>query len=307
MKIYNSLSRTEEELQLDQKKVFNLYACGPTVYNYVHLGNARPNFTVDFLVRFLEFQGYQVNYLQNITDIDDKIIIKAKEEKRSEQELADFYADEYLKDMKKLNIRQPNKILKVSQSINEIVEFIDKMVINQSAYLVNESVYFDVKKYADEYGKLSGIKIDALESQEEDEQANQKHDQLDFALWKKTIEGLNWITPFGTGRPGWHTECATMIDNYFNHQTIDLHAGGIDLKFPHHENERIQYLAVNQKEIAKIWMHNGHLTTASEKMSKSLDNFILVKDFLANNEPDLLRWLFMTTSYTQTLDINDQV
>jgi len=307
MKIYNSLSRTEEELKLDQKKVFNLYACGPTVYNYVHLGNARPNFTVDFLVRFLEFQGYQVNYLQNITDIDDKIIVKAKEEKRTEEELASFYADRYLEDMQKLNIRQPNKILKVSQSINEIVAFIQKMLDNQSAYLVNESVYFDVRKYQNEYGKLSGIKIDALESQEEDEQANQKHDQLDFALWKKTTEGLKWKTPFGAGRPGWHTECATMIDSYFNHETIDLHAGGIDLKFPHHENERIQYLAVNQKEIANTWMHNGHLTMATEKMSKSLNNFILVKDFLETNEPDLLRWLFMTTSYTQPLDITDQV
>jgi cysteinyl-tRNA synthetase len=182
MKIYNSLTNNEQKLTLDFKKPFNLYACGPTVYNYIHLGNARPSFMVDFLVRFLEFEGYQVNYLQNITDIDDKIIQQALETKTNELELSNFYGDQYLADLQKMNIRQPNKIIKVSESIPEIVKFIETLIANQSAYLIDGDVYFDVKKYQNEYGKLSGRKISDLENFVDLEPNEKKHDPLDFAL-----------------------------------------------------------------------------------------------------------------------------
>jgi len=307
MKIYDSLTNQLQELALDKTKVFNMYMCGPTVYNYIHVGNARPNFTVDFFVRFLESEGYQVNYLQNITDIDDKIINKALETHQDELMLSKFYADAYLKDLAKLNVRQPNKIIRVSEVIPELVEFISQLNAKKAGYQIDQDVYFAIDHYKDQYGKLSGRKLADLIASERVEPNPKKESPLDFALWKETVKGLKWDTPFGAGRPGWHTECVVMIDDYFNHQPIDLHAGGIDLKFPHHENERIQFWAMYEKELAKTWMHNGHLTFNNEKMSKSIGNVILVKDFLRAHDPNLLRLIFMTTSFTQPLDLTDDL
>ena len=303
MKIYDSLSKTTRELKLINNQI-RLYCCGPTVYNYIHLGNARPSFTMDFLVRFLQWKGVEVNYLQNITDVDDKIIAKALKAQQSEADLANFYTNAYLEDLSELNIQLPTKIIKVSTVIEDMVVFIQKLIDQGDAYVVQENVFFDLNRWKTEYGKLSNRTLDSLAVARIEPENNLKHHLADFALWKKTQAGIKWTAPFGTGRPGWHTECALLNDLYFNHQTLSIHGGGIDLKFPHHENERIQYLAANRIELSEIWMHNGHLTFNDEKMSKSLNNMILVRDFLKAYHPDVLRWLFLTTSYTQPLDVN---
>ncbi|ATG97670.1 cysteine--tRNA ligase [Mesoplasma lactucae] len=306
MKLYNSLTGKIDDLKTKKDNEVDIYTCGPTVYNYIHLGNARPSITMDFVVRFLEHKNFKVNYLQNITDVDDKIINKAISENKKELELSSFYTDAYIKDLEDLNVQLPTKIIKVSDVIPEMIQFIQKMIDNGSAYVVDGDVFFSVDKFPKEYGQLSGRTQDEITVGRIEENSKKKNPN-DFVLWKKTDVGIKWDAPFGAGRPGWHTECAVLNDMYFDHNTISLHGGGIDLKFPHHENERIQFIATNDKELADIWMHNGHLTFNSEKMSKSLGNTILVRDFLKHHSPDLLRWLFMTTSYTQPIDINDDV
>lgn len=303
MKIYDSLRKTPQVLKITNNQV-RLYCCGPTVYNYIHLGNARPSFTMDFLVRFLEWKGVEVNYLQNITDVDDKIIAKALETQQPEVDLANFYTDAYLEDLAKLNIQLPTKIIKVSTVIEAMVAFIQKLIDQGDAYVAQENVFFDLSRWKTEYGKLSNRTLASLAVARIEPENNLKHHLADFALWKKTQVGIKWTAAFGAGRPGWHTECALLNDLYFNHQTLSIHGGGIDLKFPHHENERIQYLAANRMELSEIWMHNGHLTFNDEKMSKSANNMILVRDFLKAYHPDVLRWLFLTTTYTQPLDVN---
>ncbi|MCL8213640.1 Cysteine--tRNA ligase [Mesoplasma sp. JKS002660] len=303
MKIYDSLTKTTQELKVTNNQI-RLYCCGPTVYNYIHLGNSRPSFTMDFLVRFLQWKGIKVDYLQNITDVDDKIIDKALAAKQSETDLANFYTDAYLEDLSALHIQPPTKLIKVSTVIDLMIEFIQKLVHQGDAYLEQENVFFDLNRWKGEYGKLSNRTLDSLAVARIEPETNLKHHPADFALWKKTEVGIKWTAPFGIGRPGWHTECALLNDFYFNHQTLSIHGGGVDLKFPHHENERIQYLAANNRELSEIWMHNGHLTFNDEKMSKSLDNMILVRDFLKDYHPDVLRWLFLTTAYTQPLDVS---
>lgn len=305
MKIYDSLSEELKELKIDNNEV-QLYCCGPTVYNYIHLGNARPNFTMDFLVRFLTYQGVKVNYLQNITDVDDKIINKALEANQSEETLAQFYSDAYLKDLTALNIQPPTRIIPISTVLPEMIDFIQKLIDQGDAYQNQGNVFFNLEKWSSEYGKLANRSLESIAVARVDGEEGKQH-PADFALWKKTAVGVKWPTNFGEGRPGWHTECALLNDLYFNHQTISLHGGGVDLKFPHHENERIQYLAANNRELSTVWMHNGHLTFNAEKMSKSLGNTILVRDFLASYQADVLRWLFLTTSYTQPLDVNEDL
>ncbi|QVK09250.1 cysteine--tRNA ligase [Mycoplasma mycoides] len=304
MQLYDSLSKTKKNLN---KKTINLYCCGPTVYNYIHIGNARPVLLVDVLIRYLKSRNIKVNYLQNITDIDDKIILKALDNNLNELEISQKYTNAYLEDLKSLNINQPDKIILISQKMNEMIDFIKNLVDINAAYVLDGDVYFDIKKYENEYCKLSGYKLDELIGGKRVEIDSKKHYSLDFSLWKKTDIGIKWNSVFGLGRPGWHTECVLLIDEYFNHQTIDIHVGGIDLKFPHHENERIQFIAKNNKELAHIWLHNGHLQINDEKMSKSLGNVILVRDFIKQHNKNTLRWIFLTSNYTQPLNISDDL
>lgn len=303
MKLYNSLTSSISQLN---KTEINVYSCGPTVYNYIHIGNARPAILMDTLVRYLNHRQIKVNYLQNITDIDDKIIHKAIEMNVSEIEVAQKYTQAFLNDLKKLNVLPPTKMAPISEEMDRIINLIVDLVKTNDAYVVDGDVYFDIQKWVAKYGQLSGRKLDELISTDRVCDLK-KRNPLDFSLWKKTDVGIKWDSPFGLGRPGWHTECVLLINDFFHGQTIDIHQGGIDLKFPHHENERIQFWAHNQQEIADLWMHNGHVTISGEKMSKSLGNFILVKDFVEDFSGNLLRWIFLTTNYKHPINITDDV
>ncbi|WP_381414802.1 cysteine--tRNA ligase [Spiroplasma endosymbiont of Anurida maritima] len=300
MKIINSLTKSKE---LISKKEINIYACGPTVYDYIHIGNARAILFADFLVRYLEFKGAKVNFLQNFTDIDDKIINRAIKENTSEKEIADKYIKAYFHDTKQLNLRTPNAIIRISEHIEDIMLFIKKLVDKNYAYISNGNVYFALNKWQQQYGKLANKKIDELISGQRVEVDFNKQNSLDFSLWKKTDKGITFNSPWGLGRPSWHTECAVLIDLYFKSKTIDIHLGGMDLKFPHHENERIQFLAKNNLEIANIWAHNGHLLMDEIKMSKSLGNIISLKDFVEKYGVNTLKFIFYNTSYSQPLNI----
>ncbi|WP_434341776.1 cysteine--tRNA ligase [Mycoplasma putrefaciens] len=301
MKLYDSLSKNLKNLD---KKEITLYCCGPTVYNFIHIGNARPSMLMDVFVRFLRSIGYQVNYLQNVTDVDDKIITRAKQENTTEKDLSERYTKAYLQDLTSLNINHPDTLIPISLKMDGMIKFIQQLVDNNSAYIVDGDVYFDIDKYKQQYSKLSGFKLEELISGERVEIDSKKKNPLDFVLWKKTNLGVQWDSPFGLGRPGWHTECVLLIDEFFSGQTIDIHAGGVDLKFPHHENERIQFIAHKNKELANIWMHNGHLQIEDEKMSKSLGNVILVRDFVSQYNPNALRWIFLSSHYRAPLNIN---
>ncbi|ATZ21296.1 cysteine--tRNA ligase [Mesoplasma tabanidae] len=304
MKLFDTLTQTQKEIN---KKVINIYSCGPTIYDYIHIGNARPIILMDTLIRFLESSGVKVNFLQNITDIDDKIIEKALSENKTEKEITDKYLSAFLDNLNKLNIRRPNKLIPISERILEMDRFISKLVNLDAAYNVNGDVYFDIQKFTDEYGKLSNKKIQDLISGNRVEVDIKKNNPLDFSIWKKTNKGVMFNSIFGKGRPGWHTECVLLVDEYFSGETIDIHLGGIDLQFPHHENERIQFIAKNNKELANIWMHNGHLTIDGEKMSKSLGNVMTLTNFLNEYSSDILRWIFLTTYYKQPLNISDDI
>lgn len=298
MKIYNHLLNKKERLET---KTLNIYVCGPTVYNHVHLGNIRPIIAFDVLNRTLKELGYEVNFVHNITDIDDKIIKKAKEENKSELEISSFYTGKYFDILDKLNIDKSNiSFPKVSENIKNIIEYIELLVNKGFAYFIDGDVYFRTSKIKD-YGKVSGMQIDELEDGSRIDQNNKKENVKDFTLWKKTDVGLNWETKYSNGRPGWHTECAVLINKYFNQQA-NIHGGGVDLKFPHHENENAQNIAINNKPIAKLWMHVGHLNIDNTKMSKSLNNFVLAKDLLEKFNSNTIRWFFYQTSYSNPIN-----
>ncbi|MEG2801975.1 MAG: cysteine--tRNA ligase [Malacoplasma sp.] len=285
-------------------KNISIYLCGPTVYNHIHIGNARPIIIFDVLNRLLRSLGYNVNFLHNITDIDDKIIIKSNEENISESELSNFYYLEYIKILNNLNIAlNLIRIEKVTTNIDSIIEYVDIIYRKNFAYEISGDIYFDTSKIVD-YGLLSG----RSESDSLAENSRLKNNQLkknlsDFVLWKKTNVGLNWKSPWSNGRPGWHTECSCLINKYLGKQ-IDIHGGGIDLKFPHHENENAQNIAINDMPLSKVWMHIGHLNSNDEKMSKSLNNFYLVKDLLDKYDSNTIRWFFYQTSYSNPLNFS---
>ncbi|WP_338972355.1 cysteine--tRNA ligase [Spiroplasma endosymbiont of Panorpa germanica] len=302
MKIFNSLF---DNYSIFDNKKAKVYCCGPTVYDNIHIGNARPIITTDVLVRFLEFINIEVDYLQNITDIDDKIVKKAKEANKKETQITDKFIKDYLEDLYSLNIRMPNKIIPISEKINSIIDFIEYLVSLGHAYESNGDVYFDINSIK-KYGELSNRKIEELISGSRVEVNPNKKNPLDFVLWKKTNEGLSWVTKWSTGRPGWHTECVALIKDYFQ-TPVDFHVGGIDLKFPHHENERAQFLGTDKKELSKIWVHNGHLEFGKQKMSKSIGNMILVSEFINSHGANVLRYLLLTTHYKQPLDFSDDL
>lgn len=300
MKLYNSYSLKVEDFKPIKEGEVSMYVCGPTVYNHAHIGNARPIVVFDTLRRTLEALGYKVKFVSNFTDVDDKIINKAIEENVSEKVIAERYIDAYNDVRKSLNVIPLDVTPRVTETMDEIIEFIDKLVKNGNAYEVNGDVYFSVDSDP-KYGELSHQKLEDLDAGARVEENDQKRSPLDFALWKKTEKGIKWDSPWGEGRPGWHTECVVMIGKEFNHEMIDIHGGGKDLKFPHHENEVAQSECVNNHRLANYWMHNGMLETAGGKMSKSLGNTEWAKDVIAKNGPNLTRWLLLSAKYRDAL------
>ena len=282
-----------------------MYVCGPTTYNYIHIGNARPLVVFDAFRRYLESQGYAVNFIQNYTDVDDKIINRAKEEGVDPLSLAARYIGEYRKDADSLKVREASVHPKVSENMKEIVDFVSALVDKGLAYESGGDVYFDVKNYAP-YGKLSGKNLDELKAGARVEVGDKKHSPLDFALWKAAKEGeINWESPWGKGRPGWHIECSTMSMKYTGTPTLDIHGGGQDLIFPHHENEVAQSEGYTGQPFVNYWMHNGFITVNKEKMSKSLGNFFLVREILEKFSGEVIRYFLLSTHYRNPIDFND--
>lgn len=288
---------------LEEGKV-SMYVCGPTVYNYPHIGNMRPVVVFDILRRFLTYVGYEVTYVSNFTDVDDKIIKAAASEGKSEKELTEFYIEQFKATTKAIGSQVPSITPKVTEYIEAIIKYIAKLVELGAAYEVDGDVYFRVSKIAD-YGKLSGIKVEDLIAGARVEENSAKESPLDFALWKKTNVGINWDSPWGRGRPGWHTECCVMIDTIFPRHFIDIHGGGYDLKFPHHENEIAQAEAMHGNKIANYWMHNAFVNFGDNKMSKSLGNVVYAKDMIAQYGGTVTRLVILNTHYRQPVNYTE--
>lgn len=305
IKFYNSLTNKVEAFHPLKEGEVSMYVCGPTVYNYPHIGNMRPVVVFDTLRRFLTYVGYKVTYVSNFTDVDDKIIKEAKKENKSEKELTEFYIDQFKKTTLDIGSQIPSITPKVTEYIPSIIDYVDNLVKIGAAYVVDGDVYFRVPKIKD-YGALSGINVEDLVVGARIEENSAKESPLDFALWKKTNEGINWPSPWGNGRPGWHTECCVMIDKIFPSHFIDIHGGGYDLKFPHHENEIAQSEATHGNKIAKYWMHNAFINFGNEKMSKSLGNVVYAKDLIAQVGGPVARLVILSTHYRQPVNFTEE-
>lgn len=305
LRFYNSLSNKIEEFKPQDKKNVTIYVCGPTVYNYIHIGNARPVVFYDLVRRYLLFCGYNVKFASNITDIDDKIINKAKELNKLEKEIATFYEEAYFKDTDNLNSLRPDYIPHATSYINDMIDFIKDLIDKGYAYEVDGNVYFRITKIAD-YGLLSNQDKEALNEGARIEVAQNKENPLDFTLWKKTEVGIKWPSPFGEGRPGWHTECVVMNHKLFG-PLIDIHGGGMDLKFPHHENEICQCEAMYNTHLAKYFLHVGRVDLKGVKMSKSLGNFIFVKDFDTPVKMMVLRMILLFSPYRANINYQEEL
>lgn len=313
MKIYNTLTRTKQEfVPINEGKV-GIYVCGPTVYDYIHIGNARPMIVFDTLRRYLIYKGYDVNYVSNFTDVDDKIIKRAMEEGVPSKEISERFIKEVKKDMKDLNVMEANTHPKATEEIPDMIDMIKVLIEKGHAYEVNGTVYFRTRSFP-EYGKLSKKNIDELEAGHRDEKhalkvsgEDEKEDFLDFVLWKPKKEGEpSWPSPWGDGRPGWHLECSVMSKKYIG-DIIDIHAGGEDLIFPHHENEIAQSEAANDVEFARYWMHNGFLRIDGEKMSKSLGNFFTIREIGEKYPLQVIRFFILSAHYRSPLNFSDQL
>ncbi|KDE45610.1 class I tRNA ligase family protein [Metamycoplasma hyosynoviae] len=281
------------------------YLCGPTVYNKCHIGNLRPILTFDLMIRSQKYLGENISFLHNITDIDDKIINKAIETNKTEKEISEEYTKYYFDQLKNFNVEFSNiKIVKVTDEIKDLCSYIQKIIDKGFAYSIGQNIFFDVMKLKDEYGKISGQDLSKLKYEEGE--ISKRH-PADFALWKETSVGIKFDSPFGLGRPGWHTECSLFIDKYFDGETIDIHGGGIDLIFPHHENENIQHFALHQKPIAKKWIHFGTLNYNNQKMSKSIGNIIYPDSYLEKYSADSYRLLLLTTNYAKPIMVTDEL
>lgn len=280
------------------------YLCGPTVYDYPHIGNLRPILTFDIMIRAQKYLGEEIFFVHNITDIDDKIINKAINNNISEESISTKFYLYYLEQLGNFNILIPDKMPKVTEELNQLFLYIQKLIDNKSAYKIGNNVYFDVQKYSFQYGIVSGQKLENLEF--EDSKITKKN-KADFALWKDTKVGIKYDSPFGKGRPGWHTECAAFIDTYFKGKTIDIHGGGIDLIFPHHENENIQHYALYNQNIANKWIHFGTLNYKNQKMSKSIGNIIYPHDFLKQYYADTYRLTLLMTNYSKPISMTDEL
>ncbi|MGX7715240.1 cysteine--tRNA ligase, partial [Enterococcus faecium] len=304
-KIYNTLTRKKEEFIPIQKGRVGMYVCGPTVYNYIHIGNARSTIAFDTIRRYFEYRGYKVDFVSNFTDVDDKIIRTANELGITAPEVADRFIRAFEEDTKALNVEPATLHPRVMDHMPDILAFIQVLVEKGYAYESSGDVYYRTRKF-ENYGKLSDQSIDELEvgaSQRTGEEQQQKEDPLDFALWKQAKPGeISWDSPWGKGRPGWHIECSVMATKHLG-ETIDIHGGGQDLEFPHHENEIAQSEAKTGKKFANYWMHNGYVTIGEddEKMSKSLGNFITVHEMIKNVDPQVLRFFMATTQYRRPI------
>ena len=307
MKIYNTLTRRKEEFEPIRKGQVNIYVCGPTVYNYIHIGNARPIVVFDTLRRYMEYRGYKVKYAQNFTDVDDKIINRAKDEGVSALEISERYIKEYFDDADALNVRRADVHPKVSEHIDEIENFVDTLVGKGFAYEADGDVYFSTRKFP-EYGKLSGQNIEDLEAGARIAVGEVKEDPIDFALWKarKTEDEIAWESPWGMGRPGWHIECSAMARRHLG-TTIDIHGGGEDLQFPHHENEIAQSECCNGVTFANYWMHNGFINIGGSKMSKSAGNFFTVRDIRQKYTGEEIRFLLLSGQYRGPIEFSEEM
>ncbi len=306
MKLYNTLTRTKEEfIPLEEGKV-KMYVCGPTVYNYIHIGNARPFIMFDTLRRYLQYKGYDVTFVQNFTDVDDKIIKRGHEEGISPEEVANKYIDEYFVDADGLGIKRADVHPRVTDNIQQIIDFVKDLEDKGYAYEVNGDVYFDTKKF-EGYGKLSKQNQDELEAGARIEVNGQKRHPMDFVLWKSKKEGEpGWNSPWGEGRPGWHIECSVMSNRYLG-ETIDIHAGGQDLAFPHHENEIAQSEARSGKTFSNYWVHNGYININNEKMSKSKGNFFTVRDISKQYDLEIVRFFMLSAHYRNPVNFSDEM
>ncbi len=301
MKIFNTLTREKEEFKPITEGEVKIYACGPTVYNYIHIGNARPICVFDVLRRYLEYRGYKVTFVQNFTDIDDKIIKKANEEGTDYKTVSEKYIEEFWKDAKGLNFRPATVHPKATENIDKIIEIVSGLIKNGHAYAVDGDVYFSPKTFP-EYGKLSHQPLEELEAGARIMVGDIKRDPMDFALWKAAKPGEPyWDSPWGKGRPGWHIECSAMVCRYLG-ETIDIHCGGQDLIFPHHENEIAQSECFTGKPFAHYWMHNGYINVDNVKMSKSLGNFFTVRDVAEKYGYEPIRYLMISSSYRSPIN-----
>lgn len=306
MKIYNSLTRQKEEFVPIDSNEIKIYACGPTVYNFIHIGNARPLIVFDTLRRFLKYMGYKVKYVQNFTDIDDKMINRANQEGITVKELADKYIAEYETDARGLNVLEADVHPKATENIDAIIDIVSKLIENGYAYESNGDVYFSAK--ADqEYGKLSHQPLEELEAGARIDVSEQKRDPMDFALWKAQKPGEPaWKSPWGLGRPGWHIECSAMANRYLG-TTIDIHGGGQDLIFPHHENEVAQSECANGAPLARYWMHNGYINVDNRKMSKSLNNFFTVREIAQEFDYEVIRFFMLSAQYRSPVNFSKEL
>ena len=307
MQIYNTLTRKKEEFTPQKDNEFRIYACGPTVYNYIHIGNARPICVFDVLRRYLEYRGYKVNFVQNFTDIDDKLINKANDEGITVPQVAERFINEYWTDADGLNVRRATTHPRATENIDGILEIIGGLVEHGHAYATDEGdVYFRTKSF-DEYGKLSHQPLDELELGARIGVGETKEDPMDFALWKAAKPGEPfWDSPYGKGRPGWHIECSAMSRRYLG-DTIDLHCGGQDLIFPHHENEIAQSECCNGAEFARYWMHNGYINVDNRKMSKSLNNFFTVREISEVYGYEPIRYFLLSSHYRSPINYNTEI
>ena len=303
MKLYNTIINKIEEFKTIEENKVKMYVCGPTVYNYIHLGNARPIVVFDTLARYFEHKGMKVEFVQNFTDVDDKIINKSIEEGTSASEVSEKYIKYFFEDISKLNILDSVKRPKVTENMAEIIEIIQKLIDNGFAYEKNGDVYFEVKKYKD-YGKLSNQKIEELELGARIDVSEIKKNPVDFALWKKKKDGEPfWESPWGQGRPGWHIECSAMAKKYLG-DTFDIHGGGQDLVFPHHENEIAQSKCAYHGNFANYWLHNGFIQINGDKMSKSLGNFFLLREILEKFSGNVVRLFILSTHYRKPINFS---
>ncbi|MFP5115675.1 cysteine--tRNA ligase [Bacillaceae bacterium C204] len=306
IQLYNTLTRKKEAfVPLEEGKV-KMYVCGPTVYNYIHIGNARPAIVFDTVRRYLEYRGYDVKYVSNFTDVDDKLIRAANQLGEEVPTIADRFINAYYEDVTALGCQKADVHPRVMENMDIIIDFISQLIDKGFAYESAGDVYFRTRKF-DDYGKLSHQSIDDLQVGARIEVGDRKQDDLDFALWKAAKEGeIFWESPWGLGRPGWHIECSAMAKKYLG-ETIDIHAGGQDLTFPHHENEIAQSEALSGKLFSRYWMHNGYINIDNEKMSKSLGNFVLVHDIIKMHDPQVLRFFMLSVHYRNPINYNEEL
>lgn len=306
IQIYNTLTRKKEDFKpLEEGKV-KMYVCGPTVYNYIHIGNARPAIVFDTVRRYFEYRGYDVNFVSNFTDVDDKLIKAANELGSDVPTIADKFINAYFEDVQALGCKTATNHPRVMENMDIIIEFVEELIKKGYAYESEGDVYFKTKEF-NGYGKLSHQSIEDLRIGERIEIGEKKEDPLDFALWKAAKPGeIFWESPWGNGRPGWHIECSAMAKKYLG-ETIDIHAGGQDLSFPHHENEIAQSEALSGKTFSNYWMHNGYINIDNEKMSKSLGNFVLVHDIIKLIDPMLLRFFMLSVHYRHPINYSEEL